>query len=91
MKQSAQLAPRVLEIVSEVTGVEIATPQKVEILRRVAHEFGGSPHYIPVRPQGFVTAFLDRTEGMTVQDMVQVARGEFGVSRATAYRWIGKK
>lgn len=92
MTKSAQFAPRVIEIVTEVTGIEFTLEQRMEVVKRVAVEYGGTKPYVGKQvPQGFVTAFMERARDMPVVEMVKLAKGELGVSRRTVYRWIGKK
>ena len=78
--------------IARETGVQITDEQRVQIEKKVAHELGGSPHYFAKRVDPrFITAWMQRTEGLTVPEQVQMVRREFGVCRATAYNWVSRR
>ena len=84
-----QLTPRTLEIITEVTGFQFTLEQRMEVLKRVGQEYGGTEPYVAKRlPASFVSSFMASTKGMSVREQVKIARDVCGVHRATAYRWV---
>lgn len=82
----------IIRIAKDV-GVSITDEQRIEIEKRVAFELGGDRYYFgkrAARPAGnLVTAA--RASGLRPAAAVREVMQTFGVSRRTAYRWIGKR
>lgn len=67
-------------------GVTITTDERARFVHELESALGGGAVYFPkraARPCGMIAM----QSGYSVQSI----RAQYGVSRATAYRWIGRK
>jgi hypothetical protein len=73
----------------EEAGIEITEEQRATFVRRLGATLGGGAVYFPkraARPSGNFVTHIGPSS--TVVRELQV---RYGVSRATGYRWIGRK